>query len=191
MVKLQESKVKHNVGQIGVVFLSQIVVNTENDGHSKNKVTQEVADGLSDWGFNFALPIICLTSEEDKYQLLTGISIYEAAVASGINKLWAILINRKKLEAEKAVQQAILQSRLNDWIIDTEDVAEFLDFLNNEKSSLTSVRGIGDKYACKIRANRPYSSQEDMQKKLGSKLPLNWLKSYKDMKLKRLLGEVE
>jgi hypothetical protein len=188
MVNLQESKVKHNVGQIGVVFLSQLVVNTENHGHAKNNFTQEVADGLADWGLNFALPIICLTSEEDKYQLLTGISIYEAALASGINKIWAILINRRKIDAEKAVQQAILQSQLNDLIIDREDIAEFLDFLNNEKSSLTSGRGIGDKYACKIRANRPYTSQEDMQKKLGSKLPLNWLRSYKEMKLKKLFG---
>lgn len=189
MVNLQESKVKHNVGQIGVVFLSQIVVNPEKNGHSKNKFIQKVADGLSDWGFNFALPIICLTSEEDKYQLLTGLSIYEAALASGINRIWAILINRKKWEAEKAVQQAILQSQLNDSIIDTEEIEEFLRFLNNEKSSLTSVRGIGDKYACKIRSNRPYSSQEDMQKKLGSKLPLNWLRAYKEMKLKKLFGE--
>ncbi len=189
MVKLQESKVKHNVGQIGVVFLSQIVVNREtNNGYEKNHFTQEVADGLAEWGFNFALPIICLTSEEDKYQLLTGIGIYEAALTSGINKIWAILINRSKLEAEKAVKQAILQSQLNNYIIDREDIADFLYFLNNEKSSLTSVRGIGNKYAEKIKANRPYISQEDMHNKLGNKLPLNWLRSYKEMKPKKLLG---
>lgn len=186
MVNLQESKVKNNVGQIGVVFLSQIVVNTEtSDGHLKNRVAQEVTDGLADWGFNFALPIICLTDEEDKYHLLTGLTIYESALASGIDKIWAILINGQKLEAEKAVKQAILQSKLNDCIIETEDIEEFLQFLNNEQSSLTSVRGIGNKYAGKIRANRPYSSQEDMQNKLGSKLLWKWIRAYKETKIKK------
>ncbi len=163
----------------GVVFLSQIVVVQEKNGNSKAALP-EVTKSIAEWGFNFALPLLCLTDEEDKYHLLTGLAIYESAVASGIDKIWAILIVAKKPEAERAVQQALLQSKLNDWIIEPQDIADFLQFLNNVQSPLTSIRGIGEKYANKIVANRPYTCQEDMHKKLGFKQPLNWLRAYKE-----------
>jgi hypothetical protein len=165
----------------GVVFLSQIVVSEKNVSNSEMGV-KEVIESLAKWGFNFALPIICLTDEDDKYRLLTGLSIYESACASGIDKIWAVLIAAKQPEAEQFIDQALLQSKLNDRVIEPQDVTEFLEFINNGKSDLTKISGVGTNYAKLISDKRPYASQEDMQKKLGAKRSLNWLKSYKQKK---------
>ena len=169
----------------GVVFLSQIVSASKDNGQSKaTKKQKQVSNTLAEWGFNFALPLLCLTDEEDKYQLLTGSEIYESARESGIDKIWAVLIAAKKPEAEKAIEPALLQYELNDRVIDFQDIAEFLDFLNNsDKSTLTSIPGIKDGYAKLIADKRPYTS-EDMQKKLGNKRSLKWLKAYKQSQIK-------
>jgi radical SAM superfamily enzyme with C-terminal helix-hairpin-helix motif len=56
---------------------------------------------------------------------------------------------------------------------------DFLEFVNDEKSDLTLIPGIGKKSTMRIAENRPYTSLEDMQNKLGSKAPLKkWLKGY-------------
>ena len=166
----------------GVVFLSQIVSDSkENDNSKTTKKQKQVANTLAEWGFNFALPLLCLTDEEDKYQLLTGAEIYKLAVESGIEKIWAVLIAAKKPEAEKAIEPALLQYKFNDRVIDSQDIAEFVEFLNkSDKSALTSVPGIKDGYAKMIADKRPYTS-EDV---LGSKRTLNWLKAYKQSQIK-------
>jgi radical SAM superfamily enzyme with C-terminal helix-hairpin-helix motif len=75
-----------------------------------------------------------------------------------------------------------LQSKLNERIVEPQDITEFLEFINNKKSDLTSIPGVKSGYAKLISDNRPYSSQEDIQKKLGAKRSLNWVRAYKQAK---------
>ncbi|PHM11182.1 GxxExxY protein [Nostoc sp. 'Peltigera malacea cyanobiont' DB3992] len=89
----------------------------------------------------------------------------------------------QQADAEKAIEQALLQSKLNERIIEPQDVSKFLEFINNNKSNLTLISGVKDAYAKLISNNRPYVSQEDMQKKLGAKRSLKWLRAYKQMKI--------
>lgn len=145
------------------------------------KKIEPVADFIKSFleTIKLIVPFVCITDEEDKYHLLTGLPIYEAAVLAGVDRIWVFLIAAKKPEAEKFIEQALLQSKLNDRVIDPQDVTEFLEFINNKKADLTQINGIGEKYAKLISGKRPYASQEDMQNKLGAKRSLNWLKAYK------------
>jgi hypothetical protein len=177
MVKLYKG-IEH---QPSLIVLNQIEVAQETSGISKS-VLKKLSENLKAWGFNFSLPIVCITDKEDKYHLLTGLPIYEAAVISGIDRIWVFLIAFEQEEAEKVIEQALLQSKLNERIIEPQDVAEFIDFINNKASNLTSIPGIKDGYAKLIASNRPYASQEDIQKKLGAKRALNWLRAYKQAK---------
>ncbi|MGB3207832.1 MAG: hypothetical protein WBB28_22845 [Crinalium sp.] len=163
-----------------LVVLNQIEVSQESSGTSKY-IIDKVSENLKKWQFNLALPIVCITDQEDKYRLLTGLPIYEAAVAADLARIWVFVIAARQPEAEKAIEPVVLQSKLNERVVDPEDILEFLKFLDDVKSPLTLIRGIGDKYALKIAAKRPYKSPEDM-KKLGTKQPLAWLKAYKEWK---------
>jgi DNA uptake protein ComE-like DNA-binding protein len=157
---------------------------------------QNIAEGLGKKGVNFSLPLVCLTEEEDQYKLLTGLPIYKAAEAAEVQKIWVFLIAAKQPEAEDAVEQALLQSKHNERVgkpnikekvaeaqDELQDVKEFLKFINDTKSDLNSIPGIGKKSAPKIADKRPYTSLEEMQNKLGSKAPLKkWLKAYQQIK---------
>lgn len=163
--------------------LSQIQVPSLSSGTSK-KLIEEVAKNLEAWGLNFSLPIVCLTDTEDKYQLLTGLPIYEAATTAGMTEIWVFLIAAKQMEAKKLIKQALRQSELNEEVIDSDAIEEFVSFINTSKASdLVTISGIKDKSAQLIIDKRPYSSSEDL-KKLGSKRSLKWLRAYK----KRGLG---
>ncbi|MFB8796091.1 MAG: hypothetical protein U7126_18155 [Microcoleus sp.] len=164
--------------QPSLVVLNQIEVAQEKSGTSSSILTK-VSQSLIDWKFNLSLPIVCLTDQEDKYHLLTGLPIYEAGKAANLVRMWVFVIAAKQPEAEKAIEQAVLQSKLNERVVEPQDVTDFLDFINNPKSDLTSIPGVKDGYAKLIRNNRVYSSLEDMQKKLGAKRGLNWLRAYK------------
>ncbi|MFB2882066.1 hypothetical protein [Floridanema aerugineum] len=161
-----------------LLVLHQIEVAQESSGTAQ-PILKKVSETLKEWDFNLALPIVCVTDEEDKYHLLTGLPIYEAAVAANLERIWVFLIAAKQAEAEKAIEHALLQSKLNDRVVEPQDVTEFLDFINNAKANLTSIPGVKDGYARLIKNNRPYNSLEDMQKKLGAKRSLNWLRAYK------------
>ena len=167
--------------QPALLFLNQIEVSQENSGTSTS-IIKKVSQSLTDWNFNLSLPIVCLTDEEDKYHLLTGLPIYEAGKAANLIRMWVFVIAAKQPEAEKAIEQAVLQSKLNQRVVEPQDVTDFLDFINNPKSDLTSIPGVKDGYAKLIRDKRVYSSLEDMQKKLGAKRGLNWLRAYKQSK---------
>ena len=167
--------------QPALLFLNQIEVSQENSGTSTS-IIKKVSQSLTDWNFNLSLPIVCLTDEEDKYHLLTGLPIYEAGKAANLIRMWVFVIAAKQPEAEKAIEQAVLQSKLNERVVEPQDVTDFLDFINNPKSDLTSIPGVKDGYAKLIRDKRVYSSLEDMQKKLGAKRGLNWLRAYKQSK---------
>lgn len=161
-----------------LLVLGQIKVGQEISGTSK-PLLEKIAKNLKECGFNLSFPMACLTEEEDKYHLLTGLPIYEAAIMAELDRIWVFLIAAKQPEAEKAVEQLLLQSKLNDRIVESQDITEFLEFINHQNSDLKSIPGVKDGYAKIIAANRPYISKEDMQKKLGAKRSLNWLKAYK------------
>lgn len=167
--------------QPSFVVLNQIEIAQENSGTSTS-IIKKVSQSLTDWNFNLSLPIVCLTDEEDKYHLLTGLPIYEAGKAANLVRMWVFVIAAKQPEAEKAIEQAVLQSKLNERVVEPQDITDFLDFINNPKSDLTSIPGVKDGYAKLIRDKRVYSSLEDMQKKLGAKRGLNWLRAYKQSK---------
>ena len=164
--------------QPSFLVLNQIEISQENSGTSTS-IIKKVSQSLTDWNFNLSLPIVCLTDEEDKYHLLTGLPIYEAGKVANLVRMWVFVIAAKQPEAEKAIEQAVLQSKLNQRVVEPQDVTDFLDFINNPKSDLTSIPGVKDGYAKLIRDKRVYSSLEDMQKKLGAKRGLNWLRAYK------------
>lgn len=166
----------------GLVFLSQIVEPSVKSNIA-NASIDAVAKSLTEWGFNFSLPVACLTDEEDRYCLLTGLPIYEAAKKAGLKQIWVFLVASQRSDAEKVVEQMQLQSQLNEQLVGSDDLEAFRDFLNNDKSQLTSISGIKDGYAKLIKEKRPFSSVEDMQKKLGVKRSLNWLKAYKKRKI--------
>jgi hypothetical protein len=161
-----------------LVVLNQIEISQEKSGTSKSDL-KKVSESFKVWEFNFALPIVCITDEEDKYHLLTGLPIYEAAVEAELERIWVFLIAAKQPEAESAIEQAVLQSKLNQRVVEPQDVTDFLDFINNPKSDLTLIPGVKDGYAKLIKEKRSYTSLEDMQKKLGAKRSLNWLRAYK------------
>lgn len=165
--------------QPGVVFLSQIIAP---QGASltaeEKKEMKEISQSLKQWEVNLSLPLLCLSNQEDKYHLLTGVKIYQSAVESGLDKIWAVLISAKKTEAQKAVEQFILQSKVNEKVVDNEDITEFLNFLNTaKKPELMAIPGIKDGYATKIMGKRPFNSEKDL-KKLGDKQPWIWLKAF-------------
>jgi hypothetical protein len=165
----------------GLLYMSQIVKPLEDSDASKASI-DAIAKSLADWGFNLSLPVVCLADEEEKYQLLTGLPIYEAAKKAELTQLWVFLVALKRQDAEKVVEQVQLQLKHNDRLIESEDLEEFRAFISNDKSRLTEISGIKDKYAKLIRERRPFASVEDMQKKLGAKRCANWLKAYRKIK---------
>jgi DNA uptake protein ComE-like DNA-binding protein len=158
--------------------LNQIQVPKTNSEVSKNTLKQ-LTKTIEEQGTNYALPIVCLTDKEDIYQLLTGLPIYEAAVAANLERIWVFLVAAQKNEAEKFLNKILSQSKLNELIVDTQDVNNFIKLLDKgEASILISIPGIKEKSAKLIIDNRPYQSLEDL-KKLGAKRYLNWLRAYK------------
>lgn len=178
-----------------LLYLNQIGI-PEGSSELPESEISKIAEALGKRRVNFALPLVCLTEEEDQYQLLTGLPIYKAAEVAGVQKIWVFIIAAKQPEAEEAVEQSLLQSRhnarvnkpnINEKVAESKDelhdVKEFLDFINDTNSDLNSIPGIGKKSAPKIADKRPYTSLEEMQNKLGSNAPLKkWLKAYRQMK---------
>ncbi|XWK90359.1 MAG: hypothetical protein U7127_10015 [Phormidium sp.] len=165
-----------------LVALNQIEVFTEVLETSKDTLNK-VSNDIRNWGFNFSIPIACLADEEEKYHLLTGLSIYQAALAAELERIWIFIIAADKSVAENAIGQIMLQSKLNEIVIEAQDIKEFITLLNNKKYDLTLIPGIKSRYAKLIAENRPYTSIEDIQNKLGVKRSWNWLKSYKQTKI--------
>jgi 5'-3' exonuclease len=158
--------------------INQIRKITVSSGNPKN-VLDKLTDNLKERGFNSVLPVACLTDNEDEYQLLTGLPIYEAAKSAGLRKIWVFLVAAHQAEASQWVEQNQMLSRLNETVVEPQNVNDFLKFINDSNSDLVSIKGIGPKIAKKIIANRSYDSLEDVQKKFGRKRPLNWIRAFK------------
>jgi hypothetical protein len=161
------------------LFLNQI----EMEGNSgiQKSLLKKASEALKRRGLNSVLPVVCLTNIEDRYRLLTGLPIYEAAKLAGFQEILVFLIAAQQPEASQWLEQTMLLSKLNETVIEHQDTAGFIDFINNKKSDLTSVNGIGSGYAKKISEKRPYKSLEDLQKQFGPKRPLNWIRSFKQL----------
>lgn len=146
------------------------------------KVLNNIINNLKETGFNSVLPIVCLTDNEDEYQLLTGLPIYEAAKSAGLRKIWVFLVATQLAEASRWVEQNKMLSKFNETVINSQDISAFLKFVNNKKiSDLTSIVGIGPKIAKKICDHAPYNSLKELQNKLGQKRPLNWIRAFKQL----------
>ena len=170
-----------------LISLNQIEVFQKKSGTSQCTIEKISSSWKYDFKCNFTLPLVCLTDREDTYHLLTGLPIYEAAKIANIDQIWVFIIAANQVEIAKAIEQVTLQSKLNQRVIEPEDIADFLSFLNNsDKSTLMRVPGIKDGYAKLILERRKfskYNSLEDIQHRLGVKRTLNWLKAYKEPKV--------
>jgi DNA uptake protein ComE-like DNA-binding protein len=162
-----------------VLFLNQI----EMEGNSgiQKSILNKASESLKGRGLNSVLPVVCLTDSEDKYRLLTGLPIYEAAKSAELKDIWVFLIAAQQAEASQWLEQTMLLSKLNETVINSQETTDFINFINDKSSDLTSVKGIGTKTAQKIVSHRAYESLADLQKKFGPKRPLNWIRAFKQL----------
>jgi hypothetical protein len=163
-----------------LLALNQIEIPQLSTAETSKRLFEETVETLQTAGFNAVLPIVCLTPNEDQYHLLTGLPIYEAAKTAGLQEIWVFLIALPLTKAAIHFEQIALLSKLNDIVIESQDVTSFLAFLNDPKADLRGISGIGEKTAQKIIDHRPYASLEDVQQKLNKKRGIfNWLRSFK------------
>ena len=138
----------------------------------------KAANSMRQCGHNFAFPTVCLTQEEDKYDLITGLPLLEAAKVAGLSKIWVLLLAVSKSESSALTNQLLFQNDLNQVVLDLSSIGKFICFLDQAKESdLIQVSGIKEKTAERIKSKRPFNSLDDL-KKLGNKQPWRWLKSY-------------
>jgi hypothetical protein len=161
------------------LHLYQIQVPEGQTSSLSSKAAQELATKLSKLA-GLVLPIACTTEHEDKYHLLTGFDIYNAAKNSGLEQLWVFVIAVSKAESGEWLELHSLMSKLNDTLIEPTDINRFLEFVNAQKSDVTLVPGIGRVMANKIAQNRPYKDLTHLQSKLGKKRVVNWIRAYKN-----------
>ncbi len=163
-----------------VLFLNQIEMEGSSSGTQK-RILNQASEALKGRGLNTVLPVVCLTDSEDKYRLLTGLPIYEAAKSAGLKNIWVFLIAAQQAEASKWLEQTLLLSKLNETVVNSQDATDFINFINDKSADLTFVKGIGTKTAQKIIAHRAYESLADLQKQFGFKRPLNWIRAFKQL----------
>lgn len=157
----------------------QVATDTSSKGAISQKILDKVVEGLRVQKCNLILPMACLSeADNDQYLLLTGLPIVEAAKAAGLQQLWVLLIAAPKAEALKILEQQAILVKFNETVVEPQDFSDFINFLNNKKSELTKVPGIGEKTAEKIAAQRPYADWQDVQRKLGTKRSLNWVRAF-------------
>ena len=136
------------------------------------------AESMRQHGKNFAFPTVCMTENEDEYDLITGLPILEAAKLAGLPRVWVFLLAVKRSEASELIEHLLLQGELNQVAFKSSNIEVFVRFLDQAKESeLIQVSGIKEKTAERIISKRPFNSLDDL-KKLGSKQPWRWLKSY-------------
>lgn len=175
------AKIQENVKTMPYLLaLNQIEIPQLSTSETPKRLFEETVEQLQTTQFNAVLPIACLTQEVDKYHLLTGVPIYQAAKSAGLQEIWVFLIALPLPEVSVHLEQIALLSKLNDLAIETQDVPRFLTFINDPKADLRKISGVGEKTAQKIISQRPYASLEDVQQKLNRKRTVfNWLRSYK------------
>ena len=165
-----------------ILPIGQIEVGEENSNAANDKAIVKISENLKDTQINFVLPVAYVTEQDDRYRLLSGGDIYEAAKLAGLKELWVFLISPSKpTESEQVFEQVRTLSKLNEITIEPEDIDDFLILLNTKTiDELCSLKiGIGPKTAPKVIENRSYSSLSEVQNKFGVKRVLRWLRTHK------------
>jgi len=163
------------------IHLTQLIVPQGQKTTLTKTKLQDLAQHLKDVKTNMVLPIACATDDEEKYDLLTGIDIYEAAKLAECNEIWVFIIAASKKEAMQWLALHGELSKCNEMVVDTRYIDKFIDFINQSGNDLTSIKGIGKSNATKIESHRPYKDLADLHKKLGPKQPLKWIRAYSTM----------
>ncbi|MCV6637113.1 hypothetical protein [Candidatus Albibeggiatoa sp. nov. NOAA] len=145
------------------------------------RALKDLAVTLKDNQASAVLPVACVTDDEDKYHLLTGFDIVEAARAAELAQIWVFVIAVPQTEAGQWMATHGTLSKLNDSLIEPNDVDNFIKLINDTKADMTMIPGIGHMTADKVAAARPYKDLADVQSKLGKKRPLNWIRAYKNL----------
>lgn len=79
-----------------------------------NSDIEKVKKSIAELGFNLALPLICLTNEEDKYSAVTGSAIYKAfSRAKMQDNLWTTVLPMSKTNTSTLANDYVQQSILN------------------------------------------------------------------------------
>ena len=160
-----------------LISVNQILTSDLVATFSKSDINN-AAESMRQHGKNFAFPTVCMTEDEDSYDLITGLPILEAAKLAGLSRVWVLLLAVKKPEASELIDHLLLQRELNQVVFKLSDIDVFIRFLDQAKESdLIQVSGIKEKTAERIISKRPFNSLDDL-KKLGNKQPWRWLKSY-------------
>jgi hypothetical protein len=161
--------------------LEQIEIPAGQVSGLSKKALKDLTATLKEIQASAVLPIACMTDDEEKYHLLTGFDIYEAAKAAELTQIWVFVIAASQTEVGQWMAAHSILSKLNDSLIEPSDVDRFITLLNDKKADITIVPGIGNMTADKIAAARPYENLADVQSKLGKKRPLNWIRAYKNL----------
>jgi hypothetical protein len=160
-----------------LISVDQILTSDLVSTSAKSDVNN-AAESMRQHGKNFAFPTVCMTEDEDKYDLITGLPILEAAKLAGLSRVWVFLLAVKRPEASELVDHLLLQGELNQVAFKLSNIEVFIRFLDQAKESdLIRISGIKEKTAERIISKRPFNSLDDL-KKLGNKQPWRWLKSY-------------
>ena len=85
----------------------------------------QIAENFKELKTNSVLPIACMTDNLCKYQLLTGIPIYEAANKARLKEIWVFLVAAKKEEANDWIEQSQSLSKLNEPLSNPQMLLDF------------------------------------------------------------------
>jgi Helix-hairpin-helix motif len=160
-----------------LISVDQISTSDAISVSSRNNI-DKIANSMRQCGINFSLLTVCLTDEEDRFDLITGLSLLEAAKIADLPRVWVLLLAVKKSDSSIPLDHLLLQKDFNEVVFDSIWVEKFINFLNQaEMSELVKISGVKEKMAERIKSKRPFNSPEDL-KKLGKQQPWHWLKSY-------------
>ncbi|KOR27393.1 hypothetical protein TI05_19115 [Achromatium sp. WMS3] len=119
-----------SMGQIEEIEVAKKYPNNPN-----YKIIDKISENLKNTQINFILPIAYVTEQDDKYHLLSGGDIYEAAKLAGLRELWVFLVSPSKpTEPGKIFEQVDVLSKLNETTIESEDIDDFLILINTKTS---------------------------------------------------------
>jgi hypothetical protein len=80
--------------------LNQIEI-PEGESGTPKKTVKQVAGFIKEGGTNAVIPLACLAAQADKYHLLTGLPIYEAAKMAELKEIWVFLVAASIEDAKK------------------------------------------------------------------------------------------
>ena len=103
------------IGEESAILLPQEIIASSASSASSSEI-QQTRNSIAELGINLAMPLVCLTGEENEYSLVTGRAIHEAFGAKTIHddkNLWATIVPTDKKHASILADDYIQQSILN------------------------------------------------------------------------------